>query len=216
VSATPAWYFEDGKTYYWRVALMNGKYTTLDPLSAEDAVVWSDTAEFSVDLRGEATAEVKYFGPATNGTIIVEAYLSPDFVGDPIARVEGGSLANGTASILVAGLPSGELYLLAFIDRNGDGVRQSYESWGYACKVGTAEADLWTPVPVTVRADTIGDPAVADIYIEDTDINQNFIVDPLDDEEDLKAAGEEYAAAAALKPEDNMVNLGDLFDAQSK
>ena len=36
------------------------------------------------------------------------------------------------------------------------------------------------------------------------------------DEEDLKAAGEEYAAAAALKPEDNMVNLGDLFDAQSK
>ena len=36
------------------------------------------------------------------------------------------------------------------------------------------------------------------------------------DEEDLKAAGEEYAAAAALKPEDNMVNLGDLFEAQSK
>ena len=35
-------------------------------------------------------------------------------------------------------------------------------------------------------------------------------------EEDLKAAGEEYAAAAALKPEDNMVNLGDLFEAQSK
>jgi len=37
------------------------------------------------------------------------------------------------------------------------------------------------------------------------------------DEEDLKAAGEEYnTAAAAIKPEDNMVNLGDLFEAQSK
>ena len=169
---------------------MNGKYTTLDKLSADD-VVWSDAAEFTVDLRGEATAEVKYFGPAeTDGKIVVEAYLSPDFVGDPIARVAGGSLVGGTASIPVIGLPSGEIYLLAFIDRNDDGVRQSYESWGYACKVGTAEADLWTPVPVTVRADTIGDPAVADIYIEDTDINQNFIVDPLDDEDDLKAAEE--------------------------
>ena len=37
------------------------------------------------------------------------------------------------------------------------------------------------------------------------------------DEEDLKAAGEEYnTAAAAIKPEENMVNLGDLFEAQSK
>ena len=32
------------------------------------------------------------------------------------------------------------------------------------------------------------------------------------DEEDLKAAGEEYTAAAALKPEDNMVSLGDFFE----
>ena len=197
VTAKPAWYFEDGKTYYWRVALMNGKYTTLDKLSDAD-VVWSDTAEFSVDLRGEATANVNYFGPAeTDGKIVVEAYLSPDFVGDPIARVEGGSLVDGTNAILVAGLPSGKLYLLAFVDRNGDGVRQSYESWGYACKVGTLDTDLWTPVPVTVNAETLGDPVVADIYIEDTDINQNFSVDPLDDEADLKAAEEVIASESA-------------------
>ena len=31
-------------------------------------------------------------------------------------------------------------------------------------------------------------------------------------EEDLKAAGDEYTAAAAIKPEDNMVSLGDFFD----
>ena len=197
VSATPAWYFENGKTYYWRVALLNGKYATLDKLSGAD-VVWSDPASFTVDLRGEATANVKYFGPAeTDGKVVVEAYLSPDFVGDPIARVQGGSLVDGTNALAVAGLPSGKLYLLAFIDRNGDGVRQSYESWGYVCKVGTTDTDLWTPVSVTVNAETLGDPVVADIYIEDTDINQNFTVDPLDDEADLKAAEEVIASESS-------------------
>ncbi|MBO5642418.1 MAG: LamG domain-containing protein [Kiritimatiellae bacterium] len=190
VTAEPRFFAEDGATYFWRVALFNAKFSSLEKLSSQD-VVWSEAAKFTVDLSGEATANVKYYGPsATAGNIVVEAYSTPDFAGIAKSRVVGSSLVDGAASITLSGLPNGEYYLLAFIDRNGDGVRQSYESWGYACNVGTQDAEIWTPVSVTINADAVFDPAVATVYIEDTDINQNFIVDVLDNEDDLKAAEE--------------------------
>lgn len=186
VTARPGFYVENGAAYYWRVALFNSKFSSLEKLSSQD-VVWSEAAAFTVALAGEATAGVRYYGPAeTDGNVVVEAYASPDFAGNPVARVTGGALGD----ITLSGLANGKYYLLAFIDRNGDGVRQSYESWGYACKVGGEDRDIWTPVAVTIDADAVTDPVFAEVYIEDTDINQNFVVDVLDDEEDLKAAEE--------------------------
>ena len=192
----------DGGTYYWRVALFNSKFNTLDKLSSTDAV-WSDPVVFTTELKGEATADVKYFGPAdTSSKIVTQAFVSPDFAGVPAACVKAGSLGDNT----LKGLKSGKYYLLAFIDRNADGIRQSYESWGYACKVGGKETDIYTPVAVEINADVVTDAVRAEIYIEDTDINQNFVVDVLDSEDDLKAAEE---AITSESEDDSAGNTSD-------
>ena len=204
----PDWYvgaeLEDNTTYYWHVAELNAKFRT-----AEGA--WSETASFVTaddttranSGYGKLAVEVRYYGPATNklSDVVVAVYESADFIsGQPVARkrlsgdasVETLAVRTATAKAYVEavtnvdfdGIAPGQYYVVAYIDANGDTERQSYETWGYACKVGGADANIWTPASIQVISGKAKIPT-AFIVMEDTDGNQNMIPDCLDDEEVL-------------------------------
>ena len=60
---------------------------------------------------------------------------------------------------------TGSLYLMAFVDLNGNGVRDAWESWGYTSKASPAE---WPHIPAPVpEGGTVG------IIISDADTDQN-------------------------------------------
>ena len=56
-------------------------------------------------------------------------------------------------------------YALAYIDRNGDCVRQRSESWGYANQIGTGVEELYTPVAVRIVSKS-GNVPSAEIFME--------------------------------------------------
>ena len=232
VSTNGSWQIANNSNYTWRVAVYNPKFRTTE---------WSEPAAFSTALAedndfttqyGSATVTVGYFGPATNdlGNVIVQLYRTADFTGVPMAQtrlfaVDGkvGSLTN-VQTVAFHGLPSGDYYACAFIDRNGDSVRQRYESWGYAANVGLGLAAIWTPREVKVDAENAAIPS-AEVFIEDTDVNQNDIPDCLDDESILKSADTEIETTTATDTdgdgmpdkweEENGLNPYDPSDAEN-
>ena len=162
----------DGSNYEWRVALFNAKYRS------DDETAWSPWAGFQMDVRnqnrypltrtgyGVAAAVVRYYGPDRDperferigGKIIVEAFESADFSGQPLARIrmdhDDGLLDsitdNRTINATLRGVEAGTVYLRAFIDANNNGKKDSWESWGYANNVGLNSRFLYTPRGVTV------------------------------------------------------------------
>ena len=64
------------------------------------------------------------------------------------------------------GLPQGTYYVLAYIDSNGNGVRDPWESWGYANYVGEGTGKIYTPKPCSLSGSEV--PEVI-VYIEDMD-----------------------------------------------
>ena len=193
-----AWALDNNTNYTWQVAMFNQKFSR--PTDA----LWSDPAAFRTALApandfttgyGSANIVVRYYGPATNdlANVIVQLYRTADFTGTPVAQtrlfdVDGTveSLTNGQ-TVAFHGLASGDYYAVAFVDRNGDNVRQKYETWGYAAYVGTGSAAIWTPRTVQVDAEN-AKVVSAEIYLEDTDINQNDRPDCQDEESLLKTA----------------------------
>ena len=189
----------DGSNYFWRVALLNAKFNSVDEESGDD---WSEWADFQMDVRnrnqnpdvqtgyGNVAAAVRYYGAGktTNTTtsmtnIIVEAYASADFTGIPLARmrVEDTVLLTNandvaTTNVTLRGLPPGEVFLVAFADANNNAKRDSFESWGYANHVGEDTKFIYNPKAVEVENILSKFPSIS-IFIEDTDINQNEIPD---------------------------------------
>ena len=189
---------DDCSNYYWRVSQLNSKFTTN---------VWSAAASFRMQVDssnadtgyGKVSAEVRYFGAATNDltNVVVGVYENADFVSMPVARVRlsgGGKVSvltndltqaftvvatSGVGVVTLDGIKPGAYYLMAFIDANGNSVRDPWETWGYANKVGTGARDLYTPVPVTVVS-TKSAVLSAFIVMEDTDVNQNWTPDCVD------------------------------------
>ena len=202
-----AWSLDNNTNYSWRVAMFSPKFSNTNLETA----VWSDAAAFSTALAeggtrttayGAADVKVRYFGPATNdlSSVVVRLYKTADFTGDPAAQsrlfdVDGKVelLTNNTYVVRFLGLEEGTYYALAYIDRNGDCVRQRSESWGYANQIGTGLVDIYTPAAIKIVAKS-GNVPSAEIFMEDTDVNQNDIPDCLDDESLLTAAS---AAAGA-------------------
>ena len=161
---------EDGTTYYWRVAQLNAKFR-------ENA--WSEVASFrtAVDSTmvetgyGRLAAEVRYFGPANAAlsNVVVGVYATADFATAPVARrrlVGGNSVStlvgNSAKSFLEVsqnvmfdGIDLGSYYVMAFIDTNGNGVRDPWESWGYACGIGTDVTDRWSPVSFGISSSKV-------------------------------------------------------------
>ncbi len=188
-----AWALDNGKTYKWRVAMYNAKFS-----DTTDETLWSDAAEFRTALApnnnlktsyGTVQVNIGYFGPATNdlSSVIVQLFRSADFTGTPAAQsrlfnVDGkvGALTN-LQTVVFNGLADGDYYAMAFIDRNGNGTREKYESWGYAAQVGLNLQAIWTPLAATVDSATTKIPSV-DLFIEDTDINQSDVLDIFEDE----------------------------------
>ena len=195
--------FADGGSYRWRVGLLNAKFATIDEAADAD---WSDWSDFATGVAstdgqltgyGSAAAAVRYYGPAAGdeaANILVEAYDTPDFSGAPRARARLADLALlgdradlTTTNAVLRGLEPGKIYLVAFIDRNNNGVRDRYESWGYANQVDVHTPDIYTPASVEVKAEAVKTSAAV-IYIEDTDLNKNGVPDPLESLDDLQTA----------------------------
>ena len=193
-----AWMLENGSNYTWEVALFNAKFSKL-----EDAL-WSDPARFRTALAetndfstvyGTARTTVRYFGPATNdlSQVVVQLYRTADFTGTPAAQARLADVAGSVQALTNAqtvsfsGLADGDYYAVAFVDRNGDNVRQRYETWGYAAQVGSGLAAIWTPVAVRVDAAS-AQIGKSEIFMEDTDVNQDDLPDWDQDEAILAAA----------------------------
>ena len=141
----------------------------------------------AIDASSEKLAvRVCYVGPAQNllDKIRVQAFSSPDFTGDPVAEStlryvdaeDSLSPLGPDANAEVFGLPKGRYFLRAYIDTNGNGVRDAWESWGYVSAVGSADADVYKPVPVTITEPTAKVPSV-NIFIEDTDVDNDGFPD---------------------------------------
>ena len=191
----------DNTKYYWRVAPLNA--TTVEP-------VWSVATEFETAVAintadtgyGAVAADVRYYGPATVGDVIVAAYASPDFAGEPAAVKKLATAVTGlaytatppaewtdvNANVTLEGLKPGEWYVMAFVDVNGDGKRQPYETWGYVNKIATEAADKWTPVALTAKT-TKEAVDIGLLVMEDTDVNQTFVPDCLEDMSNWRGAG---------------------------
>ncbi|MCL2103614.1 MAG: hypothetical protein FWH21_00945 [Kiritimatiellaeota bacterium] len=174
--------------YYWRVAGLNSKYTapTTQSWSQPQMFRWDVNQPMQSSGYGQINATVKYFGPAVNlaDKVILQAFDNRGFTGDPAAQFvfEAGTaqlalvtdLSNTTTNAYLRGLAPGTYYLRAFIDSNNNGVRDIWESWGYANYYGEQRA-MYNARPVKVDFSTLI-PAVQ-IFIEDCDVDQDWFPD---------------------------------------
>ena len=215
--------FADGTNYEWRVALFDAKYnaTTDD---SDYSPEWSTWSVFEMDVCnqhrypeidtgcGSVSLAVRYYGPcAMNPTnIIVEAYENADFCGQALAQIRLSDLEFlgrqddiKTANAVLSGIPAATFFVRAFYDQNDNGLRDSWESWGYANEVGTDLKAIYNPHPIA------GDvKSVVTIYMEDADVNQNEYPDSLEPEKFPEEASVEASEAvdwwdwAEAAPED--------------
>ncbi|MBO5775004.1 MAG: hypothetical protein J6R63_03175, partial [Kiritimatiellae bacterium] len=186
-----AWVLNNNSSYKWRVAMYNAKFSnTNDTESA-----WSDFASFSTALAesndfstrlGTAKVSISYFGPATNelSSVIVQLFRNADFFGTPASqtRLYASDLTAPAKSLVKAaevsfsGLDEDEYFAVAFIDRNGNGKRDSYETWGYSAQVGLGLSTIWRPLGAKVDPTSTEVPTV-EVFLEDTDVNRDDILD---------------------------------------
>ena len=188
---------EDATTYYWRVQQLNAKFTTNK---------WSKVANFRTAVNstnadtgyGRVGVDVRYYGPAEAALsdVVVGVYESADFASMPVARkrLSGdgnvSTLVNDankpfsvvSTNIVLDGIAPGNYYVMAFIDKNGNGRRDYWESWGYVNKITTDDADIYTPATFTVSSAKVDVPTGI-LVIEDTDVNQNWTPDCLEDDD---------------------------------
>ena len=182
-----------GTTYYWSVSMLDAKFTT--PNATETRVPFSFATEHSEaggkSDFGAIDVAVKYFGPndVLESNVVVQAFSSSDFIGGYVGassvaqdnKAEMSNEVSVVANTSVKSLPVGhEYYILAFIDSNGNRIREPWESWGYANYVGDeARADIYSPRPILVKGKenaTFVKP-FAVIYIEDMDTDNDSLPD---------------------------------------
>ena len=227
-----AWALDNHKSYKWRVAMYNQKFSD----TTDGASVWCDWATMRAELAeendkstlfGSVKTVVKYFGAATNtlDQIVVQLYKNADFTGEPAAQTRlfnvDGELADLTNGVEVVfhGLADGDYYACAFIDRNdettgkGDSVRQRYETWGYSAQVGMGLAAIWNPYGAKADAGNAKIPTLT-VYMEDTDVNGDDIYDWMQAEPLLQAASV-TASESALSGDSDGDGLSD-FDEGDK
>jgi hypothetical protein len=141
--------------------------------------------------------------------IRVEAYALSDFSGRPYgaAYVKHtdtlGDVNISELNAMVTGLPLGKsYYMLAYIDTNGNGVRDEWESWGYGNYVGTDRKDVYTPRAYELASKDVNDGTVPQcvIYIEDADTNDNKIPDIWEWNKDGKLGGSSTVNSTVASP----------------
>lgn len=109
--------------YSWRIRAEN-PYASSSWSSFRDFVVnVSDTPPMAYAISGT----VHYFGQALANRIYVQAFESPGFSGRPLAQVT----LSRPGSFSLRGLRPGSYYLRAYLDQNGDGQCNVWESQGH-------------------------------------------------------------------------------------
>lgn len=135
-------------TYYWRVRA--GAPGLISP--------WSTTQSVGVNLADNAAGPssisgvLTYFGKVRNGQFIVQAFGSQDFSMEPVAQVTVTNRSSisgwptNSAAFSIRGLPTGTHYVRAFLDQNGDGKLDTWESSGFI------RDTIYTPKALAVPA----------------------------------------------------------------
>ena len=177
--------------YEWRVIGLNAKY-----YSTGTSAVWSGWTRFRMDAAkplssagyGSIKAKVKYYGPVTtlSDRIKVCAYNNAGFAGNPEAQIVLGAAETSAATdtsaksvnAILNGLATsdkaGPYYVMAYIDQNNNGVRDDWESWGYANYYGQTDKAY---DPKAVEVSYSGDIPEVEIFIEDADTDQDWFPD---------------------------------------
>lgn len=210
--------FSTESNYVWGVSMLDAKF-----FSPNDQLLGKDTKQ-AFRLGGSSAAggladyglipvAVKYMGPgkvvtdSVAGLIRVEAYTSDDFSGRPfgvsyVRHVDTLAAADKVElNALVTGLPLGrKYYILAYLDTNGNGKRDEWESWGYGNYVGTDRKDVYTPRVYELASKEVNDGTVPEcvVYLEDADTNDNKIPDVWEWNKDGKLGGESVSSGAAV------------------
>lgn len=168
----------------WRVTMYNSKYKPI-PLERW----WSAWASFSTAINAQQDMNdhnyssidvaVKYSGPEVvldkladedaEGKLYVQAFASADFSGDPLAqtvltdKVSVTNAVDPLANCTLIGLDNKSTYFVrAFIDSNGNGVLDPFETWGRA--------------PSGINIDQMRPPRV-EIFMSDFDSDRDGIPD---------------------------------------
>ena len=189
--------FKNG-TYRWQVQMYNAKFR-----NAVKAQWASGTFALAAGLQqevndggyGRIDVAVRYTGPSevlakcgnlgvSAGKVIVEAYDTPDFTGDPLAATVATDAAaiadafNATNTVSLVGLKmGGTYYVRAFIDSNGNGAKDDFESWGCVNRIGEEDAvGCYEPKPVALATSLVHAPVVG-LFIDDADTDQDWLPD---------------------------------------
>ena len=198
--------FEAGKKYTWTVSMLDAKFTTPNTTEVKKEFAMQETSPGpDADDYGMIKAIVKYMGPGLVSTntaakcIRVEAFTTPDFVGDPAgvgyvtSSITLNSETNLDVNATIAGLPvkdtygrTAKYYVRAFLDTDvtsaegGFGKRAPWESWGYASYRDPKEGrdDCFTAMAMTATNNENAEPCV--VFIEDCDTNRNMVPDILE------------------------------------
>ena len=207
--------FEGNEEYVWDASMLDAKFTSFDGSAGagQKFTMQESSPSGGATDYGVIPVKVKYTGPGTVSTtaakqcLRVEAYLSSDFSGTPVGVgfvTNAGDLPDVkkiSVNAQVTGLPtSNEYYLLAYIDTNGNGVHDDWESWGYACHyMESGREDIYTP-----RAYKPGNAAAVEnclIYVNDADTNGNMVPDVWEwEKDDGRLGGANATDAASLSP----------------
>ena len=200
--------FATTNNYQWSVSMLDAKFTTVNSSETKQPFrLEASGALGTVSDYGRIYARVKYFGTgarsanpsAVEKLIRVQAFTSPDFSGQPAgegwvtntANLGSADDASKAANAVIIGVPPGTYYVRAFLDTNGNCSKDNWETWGYGCYVGAADAPYanvlrggesvsavdfpFTPRPYVVTAGA--EPPLAEIYLEDADTDNDGLPD---------------------------------------
>ena len=206
--------FDANEAYVWDVSMLDAKFTDFAGSAAKGQTFrMQDTTPSGGDTDyGIIPVKVKYTGPGTVSTttaakcLRVEAYRVPDFSGAPfgVGYVTDATDLKATDKIsvnaVITGLPTSmDFYILAYIDTNGNGRRDEWESWGYAdYYMDATRFDIYTP-----RAFRAANAAATDdclVYVNDADTNCNMLPDVWEWEKDGKLGGSTASGAGSVSP----------------
>ncbi len=116
----------DGQ-YRWRI-------TAINPDTASTPTV---ARTFYIDLRSSPVGSFSVAGAivqrgvvVTNGVFVVQAKRSNGFSGVAVAQEHVAATANGVPFRLM-GMPPGTNTVMGWLEQNGNGMRDPWESWGY-------------------------------------------------------------------------------------
>ena len=172
--SNPSVVFANLSDYTWQVYIYNAKFNwdgnPSDAQTFRMNVTHQDLSSCSIAVA------VSYAGPATQlaDRIRVQAFESPDFTGDPVAEKTVGT---ADQVVVLDGLAEGDYFIRAYIDTNGNGVHDEWESWGYLCERDLAnKTDIFNPVIARSRFNA-DEGNVRTVHIEDCDTDGDWFPD---------------------------------------